>query len=69
MQQLLDLLSGLDTLGSKKRVIGCLLVVVERSGTRVCENLDIAVERGADELGNPDRSAHGRNSPANTDTL
>ena len=33
--QLLSLLSELDTLGGKRRVIGCLLAVIERAETRV----------------------------------
>jgi len=35
VQQLLSLVSELDTLGGKRRVIACLLAVIERSGARV----------------------------------
>ena len=42
--QLLSLVSELDTLGGKRRVIGCLIAVIERSETRVRKNLEIAAE-------------------------
>ena len=34
--QLLSLVSELDTLGGKKRVMGCLITVITESETRVC---------------------------------
>ena len=42
---LLNLISELDTLGGKKRVIGCLITVIERSETRVGVNLEVVTRR------------------------
>ena len=42
---LLNLISELDTLGGKRRVIGCLITVIERSETRVGVNLEVVTRR------------------------
>ena len=47
--QLLSIVSELDTLEGKKRVIRSLLTVIERSETRVCTNLE-AVIRSSDKV-------------------
>ena len=47
--QLLSLVSELDTLGGKNRVIGSLLTVIGRSETRVCADLE-AVVRLSDKV-------------------